>query len=97
MNLSTWATGCPLCRQRIVWALSDRGNLFPVDLAPCPSGNFVLALPEHAHERPVASIASSDERRDGKAHRSHYGTCAKPEAWRPAPPASTRGTPERLP
>jgi len=68
---------CKACGQEILWCISTKGNMMPVDPRPEPDGN--LRLIRRGSQPPIAEVKKGpdllDASDDGTRYYAHHMTC----------------------
>lgn len=69
---------CSSCGAHILWAITERGKMIPIDAAPRPDGNMILGEDGRAYVLiPDGLFAAADER-----YMVHWATCPNAEKHR---------------
>ena len=70
------------CRTEVIWAITARGRLMPVDPEPAADGTVMLTGQADA---PVATVVNPAQPPLGgwpALYRTHFSTCPGAERWR---------------
>lgn len=71
---------CRSCNADIIWAVTTRGKLMPVDAKPADGGNVELV--DRPGVAPLAIVHSQPPLDAGPLHMPHHSTCPDAEDWR---------------
>lgn len=72
---------CRACGEPLVWAVSQKGRMMPVEKEPHPEGTVQLTERNGSW---YAKILKADEARtfQGPLYRSHFSSCPKADQFR---------------
>jgi len=72
---------CRSCPAEVIWAITTKDRMMPVDVEPNPDGNVEITYDGLGRAHAVVH-GQTPMTMDGVMHMSHFVTCPNADEWR---------------